>query len=756
LSIFEKPETGCYKVNFADKVDWLGKPIRIPYVPDAKDDALSITDRCPATNRLSVASLYVEALSQSSQLDSASKEALLVEFNETIYKSVLDDVAHLVKEHDSDILRVQKEWQSRYGLAKCLMSECGQSQRHYTRNRAKHQLDGDGLYSFYEALFDQIHHFVFHLHDVGMRVDTQTMWEEITDNKPDELTVDKLFEMERDRIKTKREQSNVDLNRFDDETNKFTISTAVRDETETNLTDALFEDLAIRNQALDPIHSFLNRYDFDSDAMEMDLQNTADSNLCTFIDDQTVTDSMRTFIDTINLRRSAFSTGFKFDYWVKDDSMRPWDSVLGDVPFVEAIYKDLKTEILSSGLVELAIFDQQVMLKAEKYLKSEKVLQIKADKLKQSENKYNPQPYREITVQHLCSVILYCDMTLCTKYSATFRRNNIFENDKSVMKRHSHFVHFAKLLVEMVFWFGTCKYDGGDGGPFFCGINCVLNLGTFAVCFNGPCSTSKQRAVALNFADNGLILKVDNNDRYAQHQKFLDCTWISCYMEEAERLWITGMDIFALRIVSIINVLNPKNYQKQLQCLYLFDLMLSGGSLDGSTLKEEQSDVDWLAKLITLTLSGGDIGTMGFDDYLQREWRLFLQNKTEITLDLYNMYDYFKKLSTLIMSNVVKTKNPKGMDNVMRTDVASMFPSLQTMTIKNSGRCSFRLPALLELMQSISSLDTVIIFWFHKWIKGALTDDISAEFGASGWSFKYDEKYDNGDGRWVINKSKLE
>ena len=47
---------------------------------------------------------------------------------------------------------------------------------------------------------------------------------------------------------------------------------------------------------------------------------------------------------------------------------------------------------------------------------------------------------------------------------------------------------------------------------------------------------------------------------------------------------------------------------------------------------EWKSDVDWLSKLSDLTLSGGDLEAMGFDDYLQREWHLFLQNKKEITV----------------------------------------------------------------------------------------------------------------------------
>lgn len=177
LSIFDKAGTGCYKVN----VDKLGN--RIPYVPNGKDDdGAPITDRCAFTKRLCTASLYIGALSASSSIDSDSRKALLVEFVQKVYQSLLDDVAHLVKEHDGDILEIQREWTEQYGLAKCAVSECAKTQRHYGRNRvgdSGNANSDDAVYSFYRGIFDQIHHFIFHLFDVGLRVDTQAIANEL-------------------------------------------------------------------------------------------------------------------------------------------------------------------------------------------------------------------------------------------------------------------------------------------------------------------------------------------------------------------------------------------------------------------------------------------------------------------------------------------------------------------------------------------------------------------------------------------------
>merc|ERR1712113_1351899 len=151
-------------------------------------------------------------------------------------------------------------------------------------------------------------------------------------------------------------------------------------------------------------------------------------------------------------------------------------------------------------------------LKGRKYLKSETVKKIK-EKMEHND--------RKLSLEHLFAIILYCDITkLCTAFSATFRRENVFESLESVISRHSKFANFGRLLVELITWFGVSRKDhlwNGNGaedeesGPFYCGVNCVLNIGSFAISFKGPCSTSTVKPVAVNFAkSDGMILKLSN------------------------------------------------------------------------------------------------------------------------------------------------------------------------------------------------------------------------------------------------------
>ena len=132
----------------------------------------------------------------------------------------------------------------------------------------------------------------------------------------------------------------------------------------------------------------------------------------------------------------------------------------------------------------------------------------------------------------------------------------MFENIESVKARHSNFGHFGRLLVETVLDFGINGRD--ESGPYFCGINCALNIGSYAIRLMGPCSTTTQRSVALNFAkSDGIILRINNNQKESKNQCFFDCSCISNYFEESERLWIAGKK--PLKIESIAIVKSAKN-----------------------------------------------------------------------------------------------------------------------------------------------------------------------------------------------------
>ena len=412
-------------------------------------------------------------------------------------------------------------------------------------------------------------------------------------------------------------------------------------------------------------------------------------------------------------------------------------------------YRNLKEEIIESGYLTLSQWIKFVELKGRKYWKTRRVREMKKTG-KQWNGSY------DLTLEHLFVIILYCDFSeLCTEFSATYRRANVFESLESVISRHAKYGNFGKLLLEMVRRFGSNRDGvngayGKDPGPFYCGLDCVLNIGSFAITFNGPCSTTTVKEVATNFAkSDGIILKIDNDVFLAMHQRVFDCSWISNYFEESERLWI-GVN-YPLRIVSILMIQTAKNYESAINALYLFDAMLSG--VGGMSREVKQSDYKLISNLMERTLNGGENGSFGMDSYFMKEWNLFLEKKKKIKLDLSVLYQY-TSLSELVMFNEggmdCVRRPPKGKDNVFRPEWISMFPNVDTLEIETSYK-RFRWEALVESMSSVSSLITVIVedgvFDDEKWLGKAFTDEISAEFDAAGWNAEFD-------GQKLVIKSK--
>ena len=113
LNVFKETKTECFKLS------------------SSKSDDIPITERCSRLTRLCAATSYWNHIRDSAQFSEDEKRSLIVEFNENVYRSILDDVAHFVKEHDGDIQRVHSEWTELYGFAKCSVSESAETERHH-------------------------------------------------------------------------------------------------------------------------------------------------------------------------------------------------------------------------------------------------------------------------------------------------------------------------------------------------------------------------------------------------------------------------------------------------------------------------------------------------------------------------------------------------------------------------------------------------------------------------------------------------
>ena len=277
----------------------------------ATDTTVLITDCCSYLKRLCAASRYFDILN-ASNLDEDKKKELFVEFMETVYDSVLDDTAHLLKQHAGDVQQIWKEWTERYGFPKCSVSKCVKTARHYGRGRRdkmkmkKNGQENDDIYAHHQSHFDRLHNFVAHLYDTGLRVDTGDLLkneeEAKTDDNLDISMTDKQFAAERDCIKMRREECQMDMDRLESDNNKFTIQAAM-EKTKVTLTDALFEKLSqdknVEKKEVNQLREYLESNQFESDGVADDLENAEDSNITKVVENDKLIETMTSFIRSV-------------------------------------------------------------------------------------------------------------------------------------------------------------------------------------------------------------------------------------------------------------------------------------------------------------------------------------------------------------------------------------------------------------------------------------------------------------------------
>ena len=263
-------------------------------------DNLPLTERCSSLMRLCTASKYIDAVT-ASKLDEEDQRALMIEFNEEAYNMVLDDTIHLVNVHSDNIKLIQSEWIKNFGFPPCSVANCVRTTRHYGRGRREkmNEMIGDGkvdpIYDFYRSLYDRVHHFVWHLYDIGLRVDVNSLGLNVggDDEKEGDMkgvTVDQVFAAERDYIRSQRDDCQLDLDRFEDAIAKFTMLSASQDKAEITLLDVLIKRLeklqSVHIKTVVRLKQHFEEESCDSDYIEMDLEDIADSNIYGLIENE--------------------------------------------------------------------------------------------------------------------------------------------------------------------------------------------------------------------------------------------------------------------------------------------------------------------------------------------------------------------------------------------------------------------------------------------------------------------------------------
>eukprot|EP00485_Elphidium_margaritaceum_P003644 CAMPEP_0202700832 /NCGR_PEP_ID=MMETSP1385-20130828/13987_1 /ASSEMBLY_ACC=CAM_ASM_000861 /TAXON_ID=933848 /ORGANISM="Elphidium margaritaceum" /LENGTH=433 /DNA_ID=CAMNT_0049358109 /DNA_START=138 /DNA_END=1436 /DNA_ORIENTATION=- len=315
------------------------------YNSDANSD--NFTD-CECLHRLIFALQFYQSTGVT-QYKTDAKTDRIVEFVHTRYKTqrMLDDFFHVSLMHSASLEQVQKYVQQQLGMKKrCDATQCLLLARHQ-RDRSMDRDHGtrvqDEAWIFVRDTFDNIHAYIFHTFDVGLRTkqnDLQRIIQRYYEQqKHGTLQLQDMdggtgFDAAFKQIKHLLHQTTCKLKPFDRfKSTKFRIDgRRVEQQRGVSWRDGMFERLTQQKPAMSfvrlaHLEMFLEHQEFDSDAIMADVdeylydektkrKSRKTSNLAAlFGTDLNGLQVVCDYVKECSLNDKAFSTGFVFYYW---------------------------------------------------------------------------------------------------------------------------------------------------------------------------------------------------------------------------------------------------------------------------------------------------------------------------------------------------------------------------------------------------------------------------------------------------------
>ena len=369
--------------------------------------------------------------------------------------------------------------------------------------------------------------------------------------------------------------------------------------------------------------------------------------------------------------------------------------------YIDPKYKSLKDEILHNIQYSLSTSQLNIsIMKTNKLMDTNRARKIESRIFKTNDPyHYGIANLSPIRFTHLLAAVLYTDWSeLCTEFSKTFRKLHKFESINMVKQRNREYANWSKNLRELIEHYGGAAWRDdwakefnlfrrNENGPYFCGMSFIMVMPQFNTRLNGPTSTTKQIAVATRFGgDDGIIITLNNNGyNGSRYLRFWNCSWISDYDAEDERIWCGGDRQIKIESVTIIS--SGKNFCNYFKTFYYFDCMLSGNSMRGETVDLKKSDIQMIQNLINYKLNFK--GKISYPRYIVNTFDIFTDNKQQINLYLGMIDKKFKNLSDLLMRQLVINANKmdESLENInlFKSMMLNLFPNLNQIVIKTTG-----------------------------------------------------------------------
>eukprot|EP01084_Bolivina_argentea_P138359 243600_1 len=699
-------------------------------------------------------------------------------FCSDVYHELMNDWIHFILTHSEQLSQINKQ------LSKCVVEDCEFVHRYINSGQqTKHKAKDDSKFAFYVEIMDQIHLYLFHLYDLGLRFNNSIFQEAKTNEKNNNTDpnnqqyecIDYQFGRMRDFISNKRKQFGFEAHRFQDTHNKYNIITQhLQTDQHISFLDAIFTNLkddGLSYDTLNVLQIFIKDDEYDTDAFIEDIQ-CPNLNISQIIKNDKFMKLIKKYVKYFKLKSHSFNSGLMFYYWSyykeisegKRENPKDvfWNIVdfgedaIGEL-YVAQKYNTFKEEILTH--INIEMYANKVILRAEHYIRTKKAKEMTNNR--EDDLHYAIKYGTPISIHNLISVILYCNFSDLSKdFSATFRAIRPFESLKSIKNRNREYWWLSKILKETVQYFGNTRNKRkGDieVGPFYCGINAVMNIPSFSIRLCSPTSTSKNEEIAVNFATkSGMIIEL-NNDGSSDSDRIrsFDCSWLSVYSYERERLFMGG-DV-RIRIESIKIIETLQNFHSFMHALYVLDCMVNGASLAKDGFKINKKDIT-----IIKMLQNKD---ERIDKYVVNTFAFFCNMKKQVIINLCYLHRYFqkKKASKLIIHSLQETGNNEVFSmhetssvNLLNQEVFYIFGNVEKIRVYSTdfrGRnvYKFSMIAFLYAIRFSSSWKTIEILAACDGQYNNQTNDFSKHYKPSWihkiWStsasiiaFKYKQK----------------
>eukprot|EP01083_Nonionella_stella_P018435 51370_1 len=691
------------------------------------------------------------------------RDALVKTFTDE-YTTFLDDNIHMILNHNHEIEHIHKIAISQPNMNRCELSKCILAMRHHRDRQRGSDLSLSKEVMFWRETMDACHCYVYHMYDLGLRLEmddikTQTQLE--NDGDAYKPHFDARYSSMCEKMKairtnlsglkqftfTRYENNKFDLNGNDFVNAKELISTIQSHET---FMDGLNEYMTkhMHCTQVSRVLHVLDAEEYDSEALEMDMETNEDSNIRQWFDDHhylihSISDVYKYYIGDIKLSTASFKIGYTFYYWRYHEKEEP-------ELYITRKYESLKDEIQNNKIYRLTNAQLNLSIqKANQFVHTVQARKTTALRYWKDHHDINPFHYgidigAYLSVDHILSVLLYTDWSvLSTEFSATLRAKTPFETVSSIKNRNREFAIWSRLLRETIECFGNLgdptkkDYDleqewkdfDVEIGPFYCGLLSVIVIPEFNICLNAPTSTTKQIEVAQRFAgDDGIILAMNNT---AHMSSFLvpswNCSWLSTFNGEDERLWMGGSGVGRINVETVRITATGANYQRFFTPLFWFDCMLTGVRLSLPLFESECTSSAYmiLSRLIDYKTKL-ERSMKAFPKYMCRTFDAYTTNKTEIVIMLCYLEHCFGKWNHLIVNKLVKKQvrqrscigfklNGMATTNLLKPIVFKLFDNLKRIRIHSThpyanGIAEYEvdLLSLLSLLDASNVLEVTV------------------------------------------------